>query len=78
MNKLFFRSVLGLSLVAIGVAGGYQLASRNQPDAATAQRYREQILAAGNSQEPGAAYRAFRGRDAQIEPMLKGRGLIPA
>ncbi len=36
MNKLFFRSVLGLSLVAIGVAGGYQLASRNQPDAATA------------------------------------------
>ncbi|MFO1253746.1 MAG: M3 family metallopeptidase [Inhella sp.] len=46
-------------------------------DAATAQRYREQILAAGNSQEPGAAYRAFRGRDAHIEPMLKGRGLIP-
>lgn len=47
-------------------------------DAATAQRYREQILAAGNNQEPGAAYRAFRGRDARIEPMLKGRGLIPA
>ncbi|MBB5203894.1 peptidyl-dipeptidase Dcp [Inhella inkyongensis] len=47
-------------------------------DAATAQRYRQHILAAGNAQEPGAAYRAFRGRDAQIEPMLRGRGLIPA
>ena len=47
-------------------------------DAATAQRYRQHILAAGNSQEPGAAYRAFRGRNAKIEPMLRGRGLIPA
>lgn len=47
-------------------------------DAATAQRYRQHILAAGNSQEPGAAYRAFRGRDARIEPMLQARGLVPA
>jgi peptidyl-dipeptidase Dcp len=47
-------------------------------DANTAQRLREHILASGNSVEPGAAFRAFRGRDAQIEPMLRGRGLIPA
>ena len=47
-------------------------------DASTAQRLREHILASGNSVEPGAAFRAFRGRDAQIEPMLRGRGLIPA
>ena len=47
-------------------------------DANTAQRLRQHILASGNSVEPGAAFRAFRGRDAQIEPMLRGRGLIPA
>ncbi len=47
-------------------------------DAATAQRLRQHILASGNSVEPGAAFRAFRGRDPQIEPMLRGRGLIPA
>ena len=47
-------------------------------DAQTAASYRRHILAAGNNQEPGAAFRAFRGRDARIEPMLKGRGLISA
>lgn len=36
MNKLLMRALLGLSLVAIGVAGGYQLARRHQPDAAAA------------------------------------------
>ncbi len=46
--------------------------------APTAARLRREILAAGNSVEPGAAFRAFRGRDAQIEPMLRGRGLISA
>ena len=45
-------------------------------DAATARRLRECIYAAGGSREPGAAYRAFRGRDAAIEPMLRGRGLL--
>lgn len=46
--------------------------------APTAARLRQHILASGNSVEPGAAFRAFRGRDPQIEPMLRGRGLIPA
>jgi peptidyl-dipeptidase Dcp len=45
-------------------------------DAATAARYRRHVLAVGNAVEPGATYRAFRGRDARIEPMLKGRGLL--
>ena len=34
------------------------------------------IYSAGNSIEPGAAYRAFRGRDAVAEPMLRERGLL--
>jgi peptidyl-dipeptidase Dcp len=45
--------------------------------APTAASLRKHILASGNSVEPGAAFRAFRGRDPQIEPMLRGRGLIP-
>ncbi|WP_431287089.1 M3 family metallopeptidase [Roseateles chitinivorans] len=47
-------------------------------DAKTAQSLLTNILSVGNSREPGATYRAFRGRDARVEPMLKGRGLIPA
>jgi peptidyl-dipeptidase Dcp len=45
-------------------------------DAATARRFLEQVLAAGNSRDPAEAYRAFRGRDARIEPMLARRGLL--
>ncbi|OWQ93028.1 peptidase M3 [Roseateles aquatilis] len=47
-------------------------------DRSVAQSVLDNILAVGNSREPGATYRAFRGRDARVEPMLKGRGLIPA
>ena len=45
-------------------------------DAKTAQRLLECIYSSGNSREPGAAFRAFRGRDAVAEPMLRGRGLL--
>ena len=47
-------------------------------DAAVAQRLRACIYASGNSVEPGEAFRAFRGRDAAVEPMLRERGLLPA
>lgn len=47
-------------------------------DAATAKSLLDNILAVGNSREPRETYRAFRGRDAEVGPMLKGRGLIPA
>ena len=47
-------------------------------DTAVAARLRECILSAGNSREPGEAFRAFRGRDPVVEPMLKDRGLLPA
>ncbi len=45
-------------------------------DAAVAERLQRHIYAAGDSVEPGATYLAFRGRAAQIEPMLKKRGLL--
>jgi peptidyl-dipeptidase Dcp len=46
-------------------------------DRATAERLLRHIYAAGNSVEPGATYRAFRGRDASVQPLLKKRGLVP-
>lgn len=49
---------------------------RNPFDPATAQRLHDYVYAAGNSIEPADGYRAFRGRDARIEPMLKKRGLL--
>ncbi|MCE0507561.1 M3 family metallopeptidase [Microbacterium sp. KKR3/1] len=38
-------------------------------------RFRERLLGVGGSKDPLAAYRDFRGRDAEIEPLLKRRGL---
>ncbi|BCW45793.1 M3 family metallopeptidase [Arthrobacter sp. StoSoilB5] len=39
------------------------------------ERFRRELLARGNSQDPMESFRAFRGRDAQLEPLLKRRGL---
>ena len=48
----------------------------NPFDPAVAARLREFIYASGNSLEPSAAYRAFRGRGPTALPMLKQRGLV--
>ena len=45
-------------------------------DAAVAERLARFIYSSGNSIEPGAAYRAFRGRGPTPEPMLRQRGLL--
>jgi peptidyl-dipeptidase Dcp len=45
-------------------------------DPGVAARLKDCIYSRGDSIEPGAAYRAFRGRDARIEPMLRERGLV--
>ncbi|MGR0160020.1 M3 family metallopeptidase [Paenarthrobacter nitroguajacolicus] len=38
-------------------------------------RFRSELLSRGNSRDPLESFRAFRGRDAQLEPLLKRRGL---
>ncbi len=48
----------------------------NAFDTATAQRLLQQIYSAGNSQEPAQAFRNFRGRDPQVDAMLRKRGLL--
>jgi len=45
-------------------------------DPAVAARLRQFIYSTGNSIEPSAAYRAFRGREPTALPMLKQRGLV--
>ncbi len=54
------------------------LEAGNSFDAATAKRLHDFVYSAGDSIEPADGYRAFRGRDASVEPMLKKRGLIEA
>jgi peptidyl-dipeptidase Dcp len=42
---------------------------------ANGDRFRSRLLGVGGSTDPLAAYREFRGRDADIEPLLTRRGL---
>jgi peptidyl-dipeptidase Dcp len=45
---------------------------------ANGQRFRDMILSRGGSQDVAAMYRAFRGRDPEVQPLLEERGLAPA
>lgn len=47
-------------------------------DAQTAERLHRYVYSAGNTIEPRDAYAAFRGRAAQVEPMLRKKGLLEA
>jgi len=42
---------------------------------ANGQRYREMILSRGGTEDAAVLYRAFRGRDPSVEPLLLERGL---
>jgi peptidyl-dipeptidase Dcp len=42
---------------------------------ANGQRYRDMILSRGGTEDPAAMYRAFRGRDPNVQPLLEERGL---
>jgi len=42
---------------------------------ANGDRFRQRLLGVGGSADPLAAYRDFRGRDAEIQPLLERRGL---
>ncbi len=39
------------------------------------ERFRHELLSRGNSRDPLESFRALRGRDARLEPLLKRRGL---
>ena len=48
----------------------------NPFDPAMAERLRRYVYSSGGTLEPAAAFRAFRGRDPVVGPMLASRGLI--
>ncbi len=45
---------------------------------ASGERFRAEVLARGNTVDPMEAYRAFRGRDPELGPLLERRGLAGA
>ncbi len=45
-------------------------------DQATAASYRKNILASGNTREPMDLYKAFRGHEPSVEPLLRKRGFL--
>jgi peptidyl-dipeptidase Dcp len=45
-------------------------------DAKTAQSFRRNILSRGDTDEPMALYKRFRGREPKVEPLLKKRGFL--
>jgi peptidyl-dipeptidase Dcp len=59
-------------------ADGYEafVEAGNPFDPAVAERLRRHVYSAGGTVEPAEAYRAFRGRDPVIRPMLAKRGLV--
>ncbi len=46
-------------------------------DPVVAARLLRHVYSTGNSVDPSVTYRAFRGRDPQVQPLLKQRGLVP-
>jgi oligopeptidase A len=47
-------------------------------DVATGARFREEVLAVGGSRPAAESFRAFRGRDPQVDALLRHSGMIPA
>jgi peptidyl-dipeptidase Dcp len=47
-------------------------------DKAVAKRLHDCIVSVGNTVDPAQAYRNFRGRDPQVEALLRARGFTPA
>ena len=57
-------------------ADGYEAFKENGIfDADTATSFRQNILEKGSTVEPMALYKAFRGREPEVAPLLKHRGL---
>ena len=46
-------------------------------DAATAEKLRKNVFSVGNTIDPADGYRAFRGRDAGIDALMRDRGFTP-
>ncbi|ERS49754.1 hypothetical protein HMPREF1257_02166 [Corynebacterium sp. KPL1814] len=59
-------------------ADGFEWFKEQSDLRAAGQKFRDLILSRGASRDFGAAYRDFRGRDKDVAPLLKRRGLSGA
>ena len=71
-----YYSYLWADVLARDIFGAF-LDAGDPFDAATAKRYLRTVLSTGNTVDPGEAFRRFRGRDPQIDALLKAEGLAP-
>ncbi len=53
-------------------------ALRSVLDGVTGARFRDEVLAVGGSRPAADSFRAFRGRDPQVDALLRHNGMIPA
>ncbi|MBS0337408.1 MAG: M3 family metallopeptidase [Proteobacteria bacterium] len=53
-------------------------ALRGVLDGLTGARFRDEVLAVGGSRPAAESFRAFRGRDPQVDALLRHNGMIPA
>jgi len=53
------------------------LSARGGPTRENGEHFRRAVLSRGNSEDPFELYRAFRGSDPSVNPLLERRGLAP-
>ena len=53
-------------------------ASRGVLDPGTGARFRDEILGVGGSRPAAESFKAFRGREPQVEALLRHSGMISA
>jgi oligopeptidase A len=51
---------------------------RSVLDRETGARFRDEVLAVGGSRTAAESFRAFRGRDPQVDALLRHSGMVPA
>ena len=59
--------------VQLGLAGDFPVTLTR----ANGERFRKMILSKGHTEDYGAMFKAFRGKDPDITPLLQARGMAP-
>ncbi|GIX04783.1 MAG: oligopeptidase A [Planctomycetaceae bacterium] len=73
-----YYSYLWAEVLSADAFGAFEEAGLDDAEAVRrwGQRFRQTVLALGGSRHPADVFRMFRGRDPQIEPLLRQRGLL--
>ena len=69
-----YYSYLWADVITADAAEAFQEAPGGLYDRELARRLRENVFSVGNTVDPEAGYRAFRGRDPQVDALMRDRG----